>query len=389
MQIAQFVVGVSFAAAHLFISYTVPVSTPYTLFKTISSTASATSSVASSAISQAVIATATANVGAFLKKLAYRAAGEEGLAENVRNNRGQVFGPEAERVVEAIQRETKYRNEYREVPCIDTTGQSFAIWLNIIYLLPLTALFVRFFIRSYTHRTSTSTKHPTQHHVFSKAGKDAVHSEIESLGKSTEDGVSNFAEKVESTDMKRMREVSERLRRVQEKLERIRREPKETSSSTIRQSRSTYNESKDAVESFNEKVARSLEETKLNGSASVEKAKEVAADLANKDQDIPQHLQKKLEEALVEAQNDMHYTEEKGEQVKQEAEDTGNEAKEKIKENGKPTQTKSEKEDQPNDNAVKKEDDEDKENEQPVGLSTSNPSELDESYADILKRPDA
>ncbi|OCK92177.1 uncharacterized protein K441DRAFT_697969 [Cenococcum geophilum 1.58] len=389
MQIAQFVVGVSFAAAHLFISYTVPVSTPYTLFKTISSTASATSSVASSAISQAVIATATANVGAFLKKLAYRAAGEEGLAENVRNNQGQVFGPEAERVVEAIQRETKYRNEYQEVPCIDTTGQSFAIWLNIIYLLPLTALFVRFFIRSYTHRTSTSTKHPTHHHAFSKAGKDAVHGEIESLGKSAEDGVSNFAEKAESTDMKRMREVAERLRRVQEKLERIRREPKETSSSTIRQSRSTYKESKDAVESFNEKVAKSLEETKLNGSASVEKAREVAADLANKDQDIPEHLQKKLEEALVEAQNDMHYTEEKGEQVKQEAEDTGNEAKEEIKENGKPTQTKSEKEDQPNDNAVKKEDDEDKENEQPVGLSTSNPSELDESYADILKRPDA
>jgi hypothetical protein len=103
MQIAQFVVGASFAAAHLFISYTIPVSTPYTLFKTISSTASATSTVASSAISQAVIASATANVGAFLKKLAYRAAGEEGLAENVRNNQGQVFGPEAERVVEAIQ----------------------------------------------------------------------------------------------------------------------------------------------------------------------------------------------------------------------------------------------------------------------------------------------
>ena len=388
MQIAQFVVGASFAAAHLFISYTIPVSTPYTLFKTISSTASATSSVASSAISQAMIATATANVGAFLKKLAYRAAGEEGLAENVRNNQGQVFGPEAERVVEAIQQETKYRNEYQEVPCIDTTGQSFAIWLNIIYLLPLTALFVRFFIRSYTRRTSTYAKYPTQHHAFSKAGNGAVHGEIESLGKSAEDGVSNFAEEAESTEMMRMRKVAEKLRRTLEKVERTRREAKEASSSTIQQNRSTYKESKDAVESFNEKVTKSLEEAKLNGGTSVEKAREVTADPADKGQDIPEHLQNKLEEALVEAQNDAHYTEEKGEQVKQEAENAGNEAKEEIKENGKPMQTKSE-EDQPNGNAVKKEDDEDKENEQPVDLSTSNRNELDESYADILKRPDA
>lgn len=383
MQIAQFVAGVSFAAAHLFISYTVPVATPYTMLKTVSSTASAVSSVASSAISQAAVVTATANVGAFLKKLAYRAAGEEGLAENVRNSQGEVFGPEAERVVETIRRETRYRNEYREIPCIDTTGQSFAIWLNIIYLLPLTALFVRFFIRSYTRRTSASAKHPTQRHAISKAGKDAVHGvdrEIESLGKSAEDGLASVAEKAKSMDRKHIRE----------EVERIRRELRDTSNATIHQTRSSYKESKDAVASFNRKVAKSLEEAQVNGSASVERAREAASDLASKGQDIPERLQKKLEEALADAQDDAHGAEVR---VKQEVEETGNGIREKVmeelKESGKQRETKSENEEQPNGGVVKEEEDEDKENNKPVGLSTTNPNDLDDSYADILKKPDA
>ncbi|OMP82897.1 putative fatty acid elongation protein 3 [Diplodia seriata] len=170
MQIAQFVIGANFAAIHLFISYTVPVSTPYTLVHHVTSAAAeAASAVSSSATSVAAAASAT-GIGAVIKKMLLRAAGEEGLAENVRDDSGNIFGPEAVKAAETRE-EIKWRDEYVRVPCIDTTGQSFAIWLNVIYLLPLTALFVRFFVRSYIKRTSQTSKA----NASSKAAKDAAH----------------------------------------------------------------------------------------------------------------------------------------------------------------------------------------------------------------------
>lgn len=134
LQISQFVLGATFAALHLFVYYTVPVSTPYKLVSTVTSIAAAATSTAASLASAA----ASAGMGAYLKKLAYRAAGEEGLAENVRDAQGHYFGPEADRIIETLKEETRWRDEYHRIPCIDTTGQAFAIWLNIIYLLPLT-----------------------------------------------------------------------------------------------------------------------------------------------------------------------------------------------------------------------------------------------------------
>ena len=44
----------------------------------------------------------------------------------------------AERYVENAREETRYRNDYQHVNCISTSGQAFAIWLNLMYLLPLT-----------------------------------------------------------------------------------------------------------------------------------------------------------------------------------------------------------------------------------------------------------
>lgn len=35
------------------------------------------------------------------------------------------------------------------VPCVSTTGQAFAVGLNVAYLLPLICLFVRFYVKSY------------------------------------------------------------------------------------------------------------------------------------------------------------------------------------------------------------------------------------------------
>ncbi|KAI0428580.1 GNS1/SUR4 family-domain-containing protein [Xylaria sp. FL1042] len=43
--------------------------------------------------------------------------------------------------------------KYQKVDCIDTTGQTFAIWLNVSYLAPLTYLFMSFFVASYLRRS--------------------------------------------------------------------------------------------------------------------------------------------------------------------------------------------------------------------------------------------
>jgi len=137
LQISQFVVGSTFAIAHLFISYDIPVSVPYLFVHNLSSAIPKAASSVSSAVSSV---TATAGLGAWVKKMAFRAAGEEGLAENVRNSQGEIFGIDAVHAHEAekAREEIRYRNEYQTIPCVDTSGQAFAILLNVFYLAPLT-----------------------------------------------------------------------------------------------------------------------------------------------------------------------------------------------------------------------------------------------------------
>lgn len=149
MQITQFVIGASFAFLHLFVAYQIPVSVPY-LYNVAPKIASMVASDASSAASS-VVASATADTGALLKKLALRAAGYEGLAENV-----GLANPSASAGVEAAipheylaQAEQRYKDELQWVHCLDTSGQVFAILLNCVYLAPLTWLFVNFFIKAY------------------------------------------------------------------------------------------------------------------------------------------------------------------------------------------------------------------------------------------------
>lgn len=137
LQILQIVGGASYALAHLFIAYEIPVSVPYLFVHNLST---AIPSAASSVSSAFVSATATAGVGGWLKKVALRAAGEEGLAENVRNSQGETFGIDAVHAqeVEKALEEIRYRNTTQTVHCLDTSGQVFAIWLNLFYLAPLT-----------------------------------------------------------------------------------------------------------------------------------------------------------------------------------------------------------------------------------------------------------
>lgn len=129
--------GASYAVSHLFIVYSIPVSVPYLSIHNLSSALPKVTSSVSSAVASA---TATAGLGSWLKKAALRAAGEEGLAENVRNRQGETFGIDAIHAadVEKAQEEIKYKVEYQTIRCIDTSGEAFAILLNAVYLAPLT-----------------------------------------------------------------------------------------------------------------------------------------------------------------------------------------------------------------------------------------------------------
>jgi hypothetical protein len=134
MQILQFIIGITFAAMHLFVTYTVPVSASYT----VKSAIDAASSVVSSVFDGPAATATMAGTAAWFKKILFRAAGEEGLAENSLNSRGELFGPEADSIESNRQATRGSRPSYETIPCIDTSGQAFAIWLNLAYLAPLT-----------------------------------------------------------------------------------------------------------------------------------------------------------------------------------------------------------------------------------------------------------
>lgn len=146
MQITQFVFGTNMAAAYLFVHYTIPYPVGSSALHHLTKVAPAVAG-----------ATANAGPGSWVKKLAFRAAGAEGIAENVG---GVMAAPR-----------TGYTQDM--VTCMDTTGQAFAIWLNVTYLLPLTYLFVRFFVRSYLNRKDPGIKQPTQMEAAEKASLDA------------------------------------------------------------------------------------------------------------------------------------------------------------------------------------------------------------------------
>jgi hypothetical protein len=112
MQITQFLVGASCAMVHSFINYRVPVIT-------VSRSSDAPASSSSAAANGSVVA---ATVG------------------NVKNVKGTY--------------------EYRKMPCITSSGETFAVWLNVCYLAPLTYLFVSFFIESYLRRSSAGANRP-------------------------------------------------------------------------------------------------------------------------------------------------------------------------------------------------------------------------------------
>lgn len=181
LQITQFVVGTLYAFSHLFIEYQSPVDIPYIYH--LGDVVSAVASDASTAVSSVAVAVTSAasqiDWWAVGRKIALRAAGREGLAQNVVDRSGHTFGIDAKHAARDFTRreETRYRHELVWTHCLDTSGQTFAILLNCVYLLPLTWLFVRFFIRSYIHRVERrrSSTVSQKAYIASQSVRDAGH----------------------------------------------------------------------------------------------------------------------------------------------------------------------------------------------------------------------
>ncbi|KAI1457665.1 GNS1/SUR4 family-domain-containing protein [Annulohypoxylon moriforme] len=130
LQISQFIIGASAAIIHSFISYSVPVQVKV-----------ATSDAPAVASSIAAAATATPSSDSFLDSLKQTLFGT-----------AEAVGAAAV-VADSADPAASYVTRYQKVDCITTTGATFAIWLNVFYLLPLTYLFMSFFVASYLRRS--------------------------------------------------------------------------------------------------------------------------------------------------------------------------------------------------------------------------------------------
>jgi GNS1/SUR4 family len=118
--------------AHSFISYTVPV--------TISVQAPAPAVAPSSAESS------TTSTFQTLKRLVFGAVSKASeAAAAVQSN---TPPPSVSATTQTI---------WVTQPCITTSGETFALWLNVLYLAPLTYLFAKFFVTSYLRRSNAET----------------------------------------------------------------------------------------------------------------------------------------------------------------------------------------------------------------------------------------
>ena len=175
-QIFQIIFGASYAFLHLFVAYEAPGYPPFKISKGISTAVPDAFSAASSAID-----TPAGEFRNVLKKAVLRAAGQEGLAANVRNADGQTFGLDAIHAADyaRAQEEIVYRLTRTRSHCLDTSGEVFAIILNLVYLVPLAYLFVTFFARYF----DKSGKRDLQH------TKDSVNSAARDLASEIADAI--------------------------------------------------------------------------------------------------------------------------------------------------------------------------------------------------------
>ncbi|KAK0285132.1 hypothetical protein LTR35_005334 [Friedmanniomyces endolithicus] len=272
LQIAQFVFGASYAAVHLFVAYDIPLQTSYQVASIVERAASSASSVAVAATSSvsSVIATPTPrDWAAWTKKMLLRAAGEEGLAERVRDRYHHLASEEIEKKIEHFNEqtfETHWRTEWTKVQCIDTTGQAFAIYLNLLYLAPLTGLFLRFFVRAYTQRGQPKrvSEAPKQIADSSKQAEEETEQYVERNGERLEDEIA-----------KRGRDMGNEIRQDAHNLhEQLREDVQQMKEGKFRGSRRVS----DRVASFEGKAKDTLEKGKEQSGNAVERTKEQGRD---------------------------------------------------------------------------------------------------------------
>lgn len=173
-QITQFLLGASFAMIHSFISYTVPVTV------TVAESAAPTPEAATTSSVPAAESTAA---GLFdnIKALVLGSASKVAEAAVPSSAAAAAEAP-------VLRTETSFVTQQ----CITTDGATFAIWLNVLYLAPLTYLFVRFFITSYLRRGKAVAAKRRMSNVerAEKAGWDAARGvEREVYGGVSEDAV--------------------------------------------------------------------------------------------------------------------------------------------------------------------------------------------------------
>lgn len=170
---------------HSFVSYTVPVAT------TVVKTNTETFGAATTSAGNPAPTVASADGPAFLDSLKQLVLGVASKVTNAAATKVMTDEAPTGQANAALQFTTSEEIVYEEkiVPCIQTTGQTFAIWLNVLYLAPLTYLFVKFFITSYLRRTGVESsrkgikRRESQVSVAEKAGWEAArHLEAEVYG---------------------------------------------------------------------------------------------------------------------------------------------------------------------------------------------------------------
>ncbi|KHN95148.1 GNS1/SUR4 family protein [Metarhizium album ARSEF 1941] len=151
MQITQFVVGASYAILHSFVTYVAPITVTKIAVELPAASADAAAPTATGALDS-------------LRKFIFGSAALDSVASGTVKE-------------SALVTETSHVAQ----PCIPTANETFAIWLNVLYLAPLTYLFVSFFIASYVKRSTANNKIPGKTNrrlsnvtLAEKAGWDAA-----------------------------------------------------------------------------------------------------------------------------------------------------------------------------------------------------------------------
>lgn len=176
-QIFQIVFGASYAFLHLFVAYDSPTYAPFKISKGLSTALPGAYDAVSSAVDSPL--------GEFrnvLKKAALRAAGQEGLAANVRNADGNIFGEDAIHAADSAraQEGLVYKLTTSRLHCLDTSGEVFAIVLNLLYLVPLAYLFISFFGQYFDKSRKGDLQHTKD--SASRAARDVAGEIADAIG---------------------------------------------------------------------------------------------------------------------------------------------------------------------------------------------------------------